>query len=125
MTAFAAIAFFVPMIRSSCRGRSEGGDWQIPRSPLADVAGGGLIHGKPKEPQEQHFLMSPQGRTLTVLTISKMREKTCYKLFRKLRWPDGLLMQGVSFSNLIYFDHVQWWRIGCLRRQKCDALIGV
>ena len=36
----------------------------------------------------QHFLLSPECRTLTIMDVATMREATAYVWFRKARWPD-------------------------------------
>lgn len=38
-------------------------------------------------PKGQHFLLSPECRTLTVLDLAKMRDTTAYNWFKRLRWP--------------------------------------
>jgi hypothetical protein len=43
---------------------------------------------KPDQPSGQHFLLSPQCRTLTVMDLAKLREVTAYEWFRKMRWPE-------------------------------------
>ena len=37
-------------------------------------------------PKGQHFLLSPECRTLTVLDLAKMRDATAYSWFKRLRW---------------------------------------
>ncbi|PTM98339.1 IS1595 family transposase [Mycoplana dimorpha] len=39
-------------------------------------------------PKGQHFLLSPECRTLTVLDLAKMRDATAYDWFKRLRWPE-------------------------------------
>jgi len=39
-------------------------------------------------PKGQHFLLSPECRTLTVLDLAKMRDATAYDWFERLRWPE-------------------------------------
>jgi hypothetical protein len=38
---------------------------------------------------EQHFLLSPGMRDLTIMDVSRMREATAYKWFRQARWPES------------------------------------
>ncbi|MCV9965429.1 transposase [Pararhizobium sp. BT-229] len=39
-------------------------------------------------PKGQHFLLSPECRTLTVLDLAKMRDTTAYNWFKRLRWHE-------------------------------------
>lgn len=39
-------------------------------------------------PKGQHFLLSPECRTLTVLDLAKMRNTTTYNWFKRLRWHE-------------------------------------
>jgi hypothetical protein len=39
-------------------------------------------------PKGQHFLLSPECRTLTVLDLTRMRDATAYIWFKRLRWPE-------------------------------------
>jgi len=39
-------------------------------------------------PKGQHFLLSPECRTLTVLDLAKMRDATAYNWFKRLRWHE-------------------------------------
>jgi hypothetical protein len=40
------------------------------------------------EPKGQHFLLSPECRTLTVMGLAKLREATAYGWFKRMRWPE-------------------------------------
>lgn len=46
-----------------------------------------MAQSEDKEPKGQHFLLSPECRTLTILDPAKVREATAYGWFRKMRWP--------------------------------------
>lgn len=39
-------------------------------------------------PKGQHFLLSPECRSLTIMDLAKMRETTAYEWFKRLRWPE-------------------------------------
>lgn len=39
------------------------------------------------ESKGQHFLLSPECRTLTVMDLANVREATAYAWFKKMRWP--------------------------------------
>jgi hypothetical protein len=39
-------------------------------------------------PKGQHFLLSPECRTLTVLDLAKMRNTTAYNWFKRLCWHE-------------------------------------
>ncbi|WP_131803300.1 IS1595 family transposase [Mesorhizobium sp. LCM 4576] len=41
-----------------------------------------------QQPKGQHFLLSPECRTLTVMDLAKVREETALGWFRKMRWPE-------------------------------------
>jgi hypothetical protein len=40
-----------------------------------------------QKPKGQHFLLSAQCRTLTVMDLAKVREETAYGWFKRMRWP--------------------------------------
>ncbi|SDO08945.1 hypothetical protein SAMN05216328_15325 [Ensifer sp. YR511] len=39
-------------------------------------------------PKGQHFLLSPECRTLTVLDLARMRDTTAYNWFKRLCWHE-------------------------------------
>jgi hypothetical protein len=40
-----------------------------------------------QKPKGQHFLLSAECRTLTVMDLAKVREETAYGWFKRMRWP--------------------------------------
>jgi hypothetical protein len=44
---------------------------------------------KPEDtPKGQHFLLSPECRTLTAFDLARMRDTTAYNWFKRLRWHE-------------------------------------
>lgn len=64
----------------------------------------------------QHFLLSPQARTLPMAKVARMSEEEAYALFRELRWQDT---GGSPVCPRCEYDEA--YSIKTRRKFKCKA----
>lgn len=64
-----------------------------------------------QKPKRQHFLLSPECRTLTVMDLAKDREATAYGWFKQMRWPqtDGEPFPALGpIAGAVIADEFGW-----------------
>jgi hypothetical protein len=85
MTSIATAAIAYRSHASVLAVSAMGGGFEI--RPTSLRIGQGLSHGEPRR-HAQGLLLSPECRTLTVLHLAKMRDRTAYNWFKGLRWHE-------------------------------------
>lgn len=75
-------------------------------------------------PKAQHFLLSPECRTLTVLYLAKMRDTTAYDWFKRLRWPETESEPYCPKCGTLLYHTMSRNRFNCTEK-TCNAVFSV